>query len=77
MLGEVEVLLSHEDALAEEVLVDLLSVSFWDKPCKKMSVRSRSGIFMYSHCCEFLAHFGESHTTLELLGICKNGGELR
>jgi hypothetical protein len=45
MLGEVEVLFSHEDALAEEVLVDLLSVSFWDKPCKKMSVRSRSGDF--------------------------------
>jgi hypothetical protein len=32
MLREVEVLLSHEYTFAEEVLVDLLAVSFWDKP---------------------------------------------
>ena len=32
MLGKVEVLLSHEYTLAEEVLVDLLAVSFGNKP---------------------------------------------
>lgn len=34
MLGKVEVLLSHEYTLAEEVLVDLLAVSFGDKPSR-------------------------------------------
>ena len=32
MLGKVEVLLSHEYTLAEEVLVDLLAVSLGNKP---------------------------------------------
>jgi len=32
MLGKVEVLLSHEYTLAEEVLVDLLAVCLWNKP---------------------------------------------
>jgi hypothetical protein len=35
MLREVKVLLGHEHAFAEKVLVDLLTVSFWDKPCEK------------------------------------------
>jgi hypothetical protein len=38
MLGKVEVLLSHEYTLAEEVLVDLLAVSFGDKPSREVSV---------------------------------------
>ena len=33
MLGKVEVLLSHEHALTEEVLVDLLAIGFGDKHC--------------------------------------------
>jgi hypothetical protein len=32
MFGEVEIFLSHEHSLAEEVLVDLLSVGLGDKP---------------------------------------------
>ena len=32
VLWEVVVLLGHEHTLLEEVLVDLLSVSLWDKP---------------------------------------------
>jgi hypothetical protein len=32
MLGEVEVLLRNEYTLAKEVLVNLLAISFWDKP---------------------------------------------
>jgi len=32
VLGEVVILLCDADALAEEVLVDLLAVSLWDKP---------------------------------------------
>lgn len=32
VLWEVVVLLGHEYTLLEEVLVDLLSVSLWDKP---------------------------------------------
>jgi hypothetical protein len=34
MLGKVEVLLGHEHTLAEEVLVDLLAVGFWNEPAK-------------------------------------------
>ncbi len=32
MLGKVVILLGNEDALTEEVFVDLLSVGLWDKP---------------------------------------------
>ena len=32
MLGEVEVLLSHEHPLAEEVLVDLFAICFRNEP---------------------------------------------
>ena len=32
VLGQVVVFLSHEHSLAEEILVDLLAVSFWDEP---------------------------------------------
>jgi hypothetical protein len=48
MLREIEVLLGHEHAFAEKVLVDLLAVCFWDKPCeKKMSVGPRSRVCVY------------------------------
>jgi hypothetical protein len=36
MLGHVVVLLGHEHALAEEVLVDLLTVGLGDKPVRKI-----------------------------------------
>lgn len=32
VLGKVVVLLGHEYTFSEEVLVDLLAVSLWDKP---------------------------------------------
>jgi hypothetical protein len=38
VLSHVEVFLSHEHALAEEVLVDLLAVGLGDKPGTKLSV---------------------------------------
>jgi len=37
VLGEVEVLLGHEYTLLEEVLVDLLAISLWDKPAPAVS----------------------------------------
>ena len=30
MFGKVEVFLGHEHSLTEEILVDLLAISFWD-----------------------------------------------
>jgi hypothetical protein len=36
MLGHIVVLLGHEHALAEEVLVDLLTVGLGDKPVRKI-----------------------------------------
>jgi hypothetical protein len=32
MLGKVVVFLGHEHSFTEEILVDLLTISFWDKP---------------------------------------------
>ena len=32
MFGKVEVFLGHEHSLTEEILVDLLAISFWDEP---------------------------------------------
>ena len=69
MLGQVEVFLSHEHALTKEVLVDLLSVSFWDKPGLTRLAGSCGKPEDDSHCCEFLALFGESHTTLKFVWI--------
>ena len=39
VLGEVGVLLGHEDTLTEEVFVDFLAVRFWDKPVGNVSTR--------------------------------------
>jgi hypothetical protein len=66
MLGEVEVLLSHEHSLAKEVLVDFLAVCFRDKPGEEMSAEPPDESCILLHCCEFLALFVESHTTLNL-----------
>jgi hypothetical protein len=68
MLGKVEVLLSHEYTLAEEVLVDLLAVSFGDKPGREVLAEYLENESIILHCCEFQALFGESHTTLKFLG---------
>jgi len=38
VLREVEVLLGHEYALLEEVLVDLLAISLWDEPGMVISI---------------------------------------
>lgn len=64
MLGEVEVLLGHEYALLEEVLVDLLAIGLGDKPAAAVSVCALafSVQWVYVHCHEFQALFGESCT---------------
>ena len=67
MLGQVEVFLSHEHTLTKEVLVDLLSISFWDKPGRTRLAGSFNERENILHCCEFLALFGESHTTLKFV----------
>jgi hypothetical protein len=67
MLGKVEVLLSHEYTLAEEVLVDLLAVSFGDKPGREALAEHLEDESTVLHCCEFQALFGESHTMLKFL----------
>jgi hypothetical protein len=72
MLREVEVLLGHEHAFAEEVLVDLLAVSFWDKPCEKMSVKAT---FWDLHVLTLLrvpcALRGIAHNAGVVLGLTK------
>jgi hypothetical protein len=69
MLGKVEVLLSHEYTLAEEVLVDLLAVSFGNKPGQEvLAEQLLEDESVILHCCEFQALFGESHTMLKFLG---------
>jgi hypothetical protein len=78
MLGEVEVLLGHQHALAEEVLVDLLTVGLWDKPCEKMSVRPRSeNLYVLTLLRVPCALRGIAHNAGVILGLAKVGGELR
>jgi hypothetical protein len=72
MFGKVEVLLCHEHTLAEEVLVDLLAVSFGDKPGQEVLAEQLEDEFRILHCCEFQALFGESHTMLRFLGWWSN-----
>ena len=66
VLGEVEILLSHEHTLAEEVLVDLLAIGLGNEPESKLAYFPGTGEWRGVHCCEFLALFGESHTMQEI-----------
>ena len=53
MFGKVEVLLSHEHTLAEEVLVDLLAIGLGNEPATPYQF---GGI---SLCREESSHFGK------------------
>jgi hypothetical protein len=72
MFGEVKVLFSHQHALTEEVLVDPLAVSLWDKPCEKMSVRPRSGnLYVLTLLRVPCALRGIAHNAGVILGLAK------
>ena len=76
MLGEVEVLLGHEHALAKEVLVDLLAVSFRDKPRQEMlAVSPSKSVYILTLLRVPCAIRGIAHNAEVLSEIVENGGE--
>lgn len=70
---EVVVLLGHEYTFSEEVLVDLLAISLWNKPAF-VSIAVDVALFvLHLHCHESQALFGRSCTMATI--VCFVFGE--